>query len=333
MIETSENTLGGRIRAARIAKKIKLKELSAMLDITSSYLGMLERGKRVPSKRLLSEIANATDSSYDWLLRGTENDPFEQISAPSPSQTVASVDLKLLLTIIMSYLSYDNQLIAKFMGISPADVDKIISGEDFDFDFSPSWEHILSGLSMQLDLNSLVKKLDSLTSFFREKCEEKKSWALSKNLHQYISKNFNDQYQLADKIEYVDNTIKFDDETYSLICGKQIVFESETDGKLIFHYYASNMWLPSGEGVIETVLRSMEGTDCNKLSLILDHEDLYYQFCICYKALYDTADIPSDITPIISIIHIDGDTMEILDICTLDSDVILQDETSDALSQ
>lgn len=326
-----ENTIGGRIRKARMDKKIKIKEFAAILQINPNYLGMVELGKKVPSKRLLERIAENTDASYDWLLKGPEDKPKEKISASSSHCTVASVDLQLLLPIIMVKLSYSKELIARFMGIDVADIDKIISGGEYAF--ASSWDNVLSGLAQQMDLDNLVEQLDTLTGFLRDKRNEKNDWQLFTNLQQYISKNFDTQYQLKGKIGCIKDLIVFADENFTMyLYPKQITFESETDGEWIFNYYKPDEWLSPDAYIVETVLRSQRVSDGNRLSIILADADLYHQFCICYKALRDASDIASDIMRIISIIHVDKATMKILDIYTSDSDEPSQNEMPDTPS-
>lgn len=86
---------------------------------------------------------------------------------------------------------------------------------------------------------------------------------------------------------------------------------------------------PGDASVVEAVPHSQKGSHRDKLSIILDAADLYHQFCICYKTLYDTCNITSDMMRIISIIHVDKDTMEILDIYASDPDDPSQDEIPD----
>lgn len=328
MIKTDEDTLGGRIRKARMDKKLKMKELAEILQITANYLGLLERGKKSPSKKLLENIAENTGVSYAWLLNGPEDRSEEEISAPSPRCTVASVDLQLLLLTIMAKLSYDKELIAQFLGISTADVSRIIAGEDYDFD--PSWDNVLSGLTQRMDLESLVEKFDMLANFFHEKRDEKNDWRLFTNLKQYIDRTSDTQYQLKGKIGYIEDLITYVYENITLyLYPKQAIFTSEADGNWRFNYYTRNRWLTPDADNIEALLQSQKVLPGDKLSIVLDDAELYDQSCICYKTFYDTCDIASDMMRIVSIILIDKDTMEILDIYTSDPDDPSPNEMSD----
>lgn len=78
MIETSIDTIGGRIREARTLKRLTISEMAPMLGITRTYLAIVERGERNPSQVLLQKIADTTGTSCLWLRTGkteTETDP------------------------------------------------------------------------------------------------------------------------------------------------------------------------------------------------------------------------------------------------------------------
>jgi len=51
------NELGKIIKQRRVAAGLTLKELAAESDVSSSYLGRLERGERSPSARVLGKLA------------------------------------------------------------------------------------------------------------------------------------------------------------------------------------------------------------------------------------------------------------------------------------
>jgi len=68
---------GKRIREERQKRNLTLEQLSEKCDISSNFLGQLERGKNVPSLKSLIRIANVLEVSIDGLL--FEN--LEKISA------------------------------------------------------------------------------------------------------------------------------------------------------------------------------------------------------------------------------------------------------------
>lgn len=330
MISANEHTIGGRIRQARQEKNMKMKELAEKLQITPNYLGLLERGKKQPPKRMLERISEVTGVSYDLLLKGQEEAPRKKKSAPYPRHTVASVDLKLLLPMLMSNLKYDKRLIAQFMDIEPADVDNITSGGDFRFD--PTWDKVLSVLTQRMDLDALLEELHELTVFLCEQREEKNDWKLVDILERYINKNYDTQYQLKDPRPCFDDyPIDLIENSPEYVFPRWVSTESETDERLVFVYYSPYSYCPADEQGLEAALRSKGRVDGTKLSIMLCDADSYHRFCTCYKTLCD-ADA-SAVASIVSIIHVDMDTMEILDVFTPDSGEPSQDETPDDLSQ
>jgi len=74
---TKENltkTLGETIRLERKKRKITLNDLASKLDISTTYLGLIEMGKRGKNINieLLCKIAYAFDVSVDYLLGQAE---------------------------------------------------------------------------------------------------------------------------------------------------------------------------------------------------------------------------------------------------------------------
>lgn len=65
MLNTS---IGKRIRQYRIAHKMKQEELAEKANLSVTYIGMIERGERLPRLDTFIEIANALEVSADLLL-------------------------------------------------------------------------------------------------------------------------------------------------------------------------------------------------------------------------------------------------------------------------
>lgn len=61
--------LGQRVREARKKKKLTQERLAEIADIGVMYLGEIERGKKMPSLKILCRIIEALDISADYLLR------------------------------------------------------------------------------------------------------------------------------------------------------------------------------------------------------------------------------------------------------------------------
>ena len=63
--------LGEKIKKERIHNRLTQEMLAEMADITSSYVGQIERGERKVTLSKLVRIANVLNISIDYLLSDT----------------------------------------------------------------------------------------------------------------------------------------------------------------------------------------------------------------------------------------------------------------------
>ena len=63
------NTLGKRIREARIKKQYTQQQLAEMANIGQMYLGEIERGSKMPSLKSFIKIIEHLEVSADYILR------------------------------------------------------------------------------------------------------------------------------------------------------------------------------------------------------------------------------------------------------------------------
>ena len=64
------NSLGERVRKLRNQKGMELKELAAQAKISVGFLADIESGRSNPSIKTLKKLAEALDTSPDYLLLG-----------------------------------------------------------------------------------------------------------------------------------------------------------------------------------------------------------------------------------------------------------------------
>lgn len=69
-------SIGKKIRAARKDKKLRQEDLAERTGLSPNYIGMVERGEKVPSLESFISIANALDSSADVLLADVLNNGY-----------------------------------------------------------------------------------------------------------------------------------------------------------------------------------------------------------------------------------------------------------------
>lgn len=66
--------LGKHIREQRKLKKYTLEQLAEKLDVSTTFIGQIERAKGIPSLETLVKIANVLEISTDSLLFGDLNE-------------------------------------------------------------------------------------------------------------------------------------------------------------------------------------------------------------------------------------------------------------------
>lgn len=62
------DTIGRNIRKFRLAKKLRQEDLAEKTDLTTNYIGMVERGEKIPSLETFIKIVNALGVSSDMVL-------------------------------------------------------------------------------------------------------------------------------------------------------------------------------------------------------------------------------------------------------------------------
>lgn len=67
------STLGERIKKARKKLNLTQEQLGEMADVTSAYIGQIERNERTPSLKRLKKMAKQLDVSVEYLVVGTKS--------------------------------------------------------------------------------------------------------------------------------------------------------------------------------------------------------------------------------------------------------------------
>ena len=62
------DSIGKRIRQFRVEKKMRQEDLAEKTGLSANYIGMVERGEKIPSLETFIHIANALCISADMLL-------------------------------------------------------------------------------------------------------------------------------------------------------------------------------------------------------------------------------------------------------------------------
>ncbi len=62
------DTIGKNIRKFREIKKLRQEDLAEKTDLTTNYIGMIERGEKIPSLETFINIVNSLGVSADMVL-------------------------------------------------------------------------------------------------------------------------------------------------------------------------------------------------------------------------------------------------------------------------
>ena len=62
------DTIGKNIRKYRLSKKYRQEDLAERAGLTTNYIGMVERGEKIPSLETFIKILNALEVSSDMIL-------------------------------------------------------------------------------------------------------------------------------------------------------------------------------------------------------------------------------------------------------------------------
>jgi transcriptional regulator with XRE-family HTH domain len=84
-----ETGLGPRLRLAREARQLSVRELARRIGCSASLISQIERGVSVPSVGVLYSLATELDSSLDHLLFGSDQAERAAPRAADPAQAAA----------------------------------------------------------------------------------------------------------------------------------------------------------------------------------------------------------------------------------------------------
>ena len=62
------DTIGKNIRKFREIKKLRQEDLAEKTDLTTNYIGLIERGEKIPSLETFINILNSLGVSADMVL-------------------------------------------------------------------------------------------------------------------------------------------------------------------------------------------------------------------------------------------------------------------------
>ncbi len=96
------DSIGKNIRKYRVAKKMRQEDLAEITGLSSTYIGMVERGEKIPSLETFLSILNALNISADLVLYEELNTGYEiKISLLNEKLSkISELDKKLVYDVI-----------------------------------------------------------------------------------------------------------------------------------------------------------------------------------------------------------------------------------------
>lgn len=73
----NNSSIGVNIKNKRESRSWNQEELAAKTNLSAAYIGMIERGEKIPKLETFVRIANALDATSDELLEGVIDRGFE----------------------------------------------------------------------------------------------------------------------------------------------------------------------------------------------------------------------------------------------------------------
>ena len=196
-IDLRKKEIGIRIRKARTDASLTIKTLSEKAGVSVALLGMVERGTRTASQKLIECVSAETGVPVDWLQNGDRVD--EKGSKPNQSQTprVADIDAALFLALIMREdPSVSEETVATFLNVDQDALKTILDGT---LKFDPAWKSAFTTLAQRLKIPDILSKLYVIESFLERVEMEKMDSALIKAIKSSLSEKFGDEFTWFDE--------------------------------------------------------------------------------------------------------------------------------------
>lgn len=94
-------SIGKNLRQCRLAKKMRQEDLAEKTNLSPNYIGMLERGEKLPALDTFIDILNALDASADVVLADVLNARYdiktsiisEKVQKLSPKEQKTVLDI------------------------------------------------------------------------------------------------------------------------------------------------------------------------------------------------------------------------------------------------
>lgn len=104
--------LGQKIRNLRVTHHFSQADLAEQIEVSTNYIGQIERGDRKPSLETLVSLCNALHTSLDYLLSDsiTQNDDQLSLDILSQLSQLSSEEKQYFYNVICSYIQMQKSL-------------------------------------------------------------------------------------------------------------------------------------------------------------------------------------------------------------------------------
>lgn len=306
MKKLDESTIGGRIRKSRSNLVLMQKEFAERLNVSSNYLGMVERGEKNPSEQLLKQIADVTGVSYKWLLTG-EADPQEAsggkagaAAEEAPPVFAGNVSPQLIVALALRSHIYNKETLATFLMVPVETVDRILAGEAVEY--NPMWGNIFPVLVHGLDIPAVRQELRTLDAFLARASDSLGRMKLLQSLQAYANGKPATEdrprqvYRIAGGVE--NRVEEYDTEggEPQSVTASRMMLDSDggPDGKWYFAYYPFKEAVSKDtiEEVFEQELDYCKGTAViGSGSIVTNSRTVFEKFCNTADAYLDRCDV------------------------------------------
>ena len=191
-----EATIGGRVRKSRLDAGYTIKDFAPLIGVSPNHLGLVERGDKHASFKLLQKIAEITDTPYQWLMKGTQQEPKKIENPAAPVDKPEKLNLQLFFGLILALRpAVSKEILAGLLGTSVDTIDRILAGEDVEYGLQwPSRFPALAGLLG--DISEVRRQLGQLDQFLSKVDTEHTMNRIAENLIKYLFDSNSERYKL-----------------------------------------------------------------------------------------------------------------------------------------
>jgi len=303
--------IGGRIRKARIDAALTIKELSEKMGVSFAYLGMVERGEKNPSDKILECVAEATGVSLDWLKNGDKDSADDKAPMLNQLQTpfyVSDIDASLFLSLVMYKApSVSKNTIVEVLNTNQDTLEKLLKGEQ---GFDPAWRSPLTTLAERLKIPDILNKLHIIESFLEQVEMDRVDNLLAPALRSTLSETFGGKFTGPDK-HSTDNSYVDIKESYKGTCDpvRQYAFKQTAEGSTTFWNVSiySELYDPQVEQLVSQT-KNPEDNRSKVNEALVFIEESNFEEALSYAAAFNH---DSDNLPKVAIMLLDYESMSI----------------------